>query len=356
MEQCAAFIAMDWSDAKHDIGLLDASTSKKEPCILKHTPEELEAWATALRTRFAGQKIAGCLAQARGPLLYALLKDDFLVLSPINPATLATYRQAFAPSRAKDDPQEADSLLAVRCHHRDRLQAWQPDKAQTRTRPYLVEHSRRLGHDRTRSSHRMTARVKAYLPQVVQWFDEIRTPLVCAFLLRWPTLAAVQKGRPATLAQFVHAPNAVRTETLANRLAASKAAGPLPTEQAVRRSSGLMIKALATPMQTTLEAIRDFDDEIEKLCRMHEDYPLFASLPGAGPVYAARLTAAMGTDRDRWTTVDELLCYSGVAPVLERSGKLTWMRWRYFCPKFLRQSFHEYAGESINHSFWAKAY
>jgi transposase len=109
-------------------------------------------------------------------------------------------------------------------------------------------------------------------------------------------------------------------------------------------------------MKTTIEAIRAFDHEIEQLCSTHEDYHLFASLPGAGTVYAARLTAAMGTVRDRWTTVDELLCFSGVAPVMERSGKSTWIRWRYFCPTFLRQSFHEYAGESINHSFWARAY
>ena len=91
-------------------------------------------------------------------------------------------------------------------------------------------------------------------------------------------------------------------------------------------------------------------------CRTYEDYHLFASLPGAGTVYAARLTAAMGTLRDRWTTVDELLASPGVAPVLERSGKSTSIRWRYFCPKFLRQSFHEYAGESVHHSFWTKAY
>ena len=43
--------------------------------------------------------------------------------------------------------------------------------------------------------------------------------------------------------------------------------------------------------------------------------------PGAGTVYAARLTAAMGTVRDRWTTVDERLCFYGVAPVIERSGQ-----------------------------------
>lgn len=41
---------------------------------------------------------------------------------------------------------------------------------------------------------------------------------------------------------------------------------------------------------------------------------------------------------------------------MERSGQSCRIRWRYFCPKFLRQTFHEYAGESIRHSFWARAY
>jgi transposase len=356
MEPFAAFIAIDWSDAKHDVCLVDASTSKKEAFVLKHTPEELAAWATALRTRFAGRKIAGCLEQSRGPLLSALLPYDFLVLYPINPATRAKYRQAFSPSRAKDDPRDADDLLELLLQHRDHLKAWRPDHAKTRTRQYLVEHRRRLVADRTRLSTRMTALLKAYFPQVLQWVDDIRTLLVCDVLLRWPTVEAVKKVKPSTLEKFFHAHHSMRKETIANRIAAIKEAIPLATDQAVIRSSVLMINALATQMKTTIEAIRAFDQEIEQRCRMHAEYHLFASRPGAGPVYAARLTAAMGTQRDRWTTVDELLCFSGVAPVMERSGKVTWVRWRAFCPKFLRQSFHEYTGESINHSFWARAY
>jgi transposase len=129
----------------------------------------------------------------------------------------------------------------------------------------------------------------------------------------------------------------------------------LTTDQAVMTSAVLMINALATQMKTTIAAIRAFDHELEPLCRTHADDPLLASLPGAGTVDAARLTAAMGTVRDRWTTVDELLCFSGVAPVLERRGQSTWIRWRYCCPTFLRQSFPEDAGESIHHSCWARA-
>ena len=201
----------------------------------------------------------------------------------------------------------------------------------------------------------MTARLKAYFPQVFQWVDAIRPPRVWAFLLRWPTLAAVQKVRPATLEKFVHAHNSVRKATLANRLAAITAAGPLTTEQAVRHSSVLMIQARATQMQTTMEAIRDLDDAREQLGRMHEGSPLCAALPGASPGDAARLTAALGTARDRWTTGDAWRCFSGVAPVLERRGKSTWMRGRYCCPQFLRQACHADAGESLNHACWAKA-
>lgn len=109
-------------------------------------------------------------------------------------------------------------------------------------------------------------------------------------------------------------------------------------------------------LRVTINAISEYDRHIEALCQTHDDYELFASLPGAGSVYAARLTAAFGSDRTRWTSPDELVRFSGIAPVIERSGKQTWIRWRYFAPKFFRQTFHEFAAQSIPESFWARAY
>ena len=239
----AAFSAIDWSDAKHALCSFDASTSKKEDSSLKHTPEDLAAWASALRARFAGQPIAVCLEQSRGPLISALLQYDLWVLYPSNPTTLATYRQAFSPSRATDDPRDADYLRAWLLHHRDRRRAWRPDDAKTRTRQYLVEHRRRLLHDRPRLSKRMTALLKAYFPQVLHRCDAIRTLLVCDLLRRWPTLEALKKVRPATLEKFLPAHHSVRTEPIAHRIAAIKEAVPLTTDQAVMPASVLMIKA-----------------------------------------------------------------------------------------------------------------
>lgn len=356
MEQFAAFVALDWSDEKHDVALFDPATGKREAYTIKHSAQAINEWATSLRKRFDLQKIAVCLEQSRGPLIYALLKYDFLVLYPINPKTLAKYREAFSPSGAKDDPTDADYLLDILIHHGDRLKAWLPDEEKTRTLQYLVEHRRKLVNDRTRLSNRMSALLKLFFPQVLEWFSDLATVIGCDFLLRWPTLDEVKKAKKATLEKFLHEHNSVRKETNKRRITEIREAVALTTDRAVINSSVLMMRTWATQMKTIIAAVLEFDREIDKLCQSHQDFFIFDSLPGAGPVYSSRLTAALGTDRNRWSTVDELLCFSGIAPVIERSGKSEWTRWRYFCPKFLRQSFHEYAGESIKHSFWARAY
>jgi len=271
----AALLGIDWSDKKHDICLVDSATGKREASILRHSPQAIDEWAAALRTRYGGCQVAVCLEQSRGPLIYALMKYDFITLFPVNPRTLSKFREAFSPSRHKDDPPDAGYLAELLIHHRERLRAWSPDDEQTRTLRLLVEHRRRLVADRTRTSNRMTALLKCYFPQVLEWFPDIRTDLVCDFLLRWSSLDALKRVRRETLLKFFREHNSVRLDTLEKRVASIKVAVPLATDGAVINSSVLMIKALASQMKATLSAIREFDQQIEEICSVHQDYELF---------------------------------------------------------------------------------
>ena len=108
MTEYAACLGIDWADKKHDLCLIDAATGKKTKLVLPHTPQAIAEYFTSLRQRYPGQQIAVGLEQSRGPLLFALLQYDFLVLYTIDPSTLARYREAFSPSRAKDDPTDAE--------------------------------------------------------------------------------------------------------------------------------------------------------------------------------------------------------------------------------------------------------
>ena len=61
VQEFAAFIGLDWADATHAICLQAAGSNTRESSMLEHTPEAIDAWARALRSRFGGQPIAVCL-------------------------------------------------------------------------------------------------------------------------------------------------------------------------------------------------------------------------------------------------------------------------------------------------------
>jgi len=355
-DEFAAFVGIDWADAKHDVCLQTAGSAKREYFQLEHTPEAIDAWVTTLRTRFNSQPVAICLELNKGPLVSALRKYDFLVLFPLNPLTLARYREAFTPSRAKDDPTDAALQLELLLTHRDKLQPLQPQSPAMRALAQLVEHRRRVVGDKVRITNRLTSTLKNYFPHVLHWFQEKDTAIFCDFLSRWSTLKAAQLARRSTLETFFRAHHVRYADVIAQRIQAIKAATPLTTDDGVIAPNALLVQALVAQLRVTLQAIADFDTAIAQCAQNHPDFSLFQALPGAGPVFASRLLVAFGEQRERYASAAELQKYAGIAPVTERSGKKSWVHWRLQCPKFLWQTFVEWAAESIRHSFWAQVY
>ena len=352
----AAFVGIDWADAKHDVCLQAAGSAKRECCQLDHTPEAIDAWVITLRTRFNGQPVAVCLELNKGPLAFALRTYDFLILFPLNPLTLARYREAFTPSRAKDDPTDAELQLELLLTHRDKLRPLNPQSPTMRALAQLVEHRRRVVGDKVRLTNRLTSTLKNYFPHALQWFQDKDTLLFCDFLSRWPTLKAAQLARRSTLATFFRDHHVRSSDVIDKRIHAIHAASPLTIDEGVIAPHALLVQALVSQLRVTLQAIETFDNAIAQRAQSHPDFPLVQALPGAGPVFASRLLVAFGEQRDRYASAAELQRYAGIAPVTERSGKKSWVHWRLQCPKFLRQTFVEWAAESTRHSFWAQVY
>ena len=350
----SAFIGVDWSDKKHDFCLQGAGSQQREQGVVAHRPEAIDQWARALHQRFGGP-IAVCLEIAKGPLVHALQRYEFLVLFPVNPATLAKYREAFVPSRAKDDPSDAEIALELLVRHRDKLQALRAQSAPMRALTTLVEQRRNLVGDKTRITNRLCSTLKDYFPQALDWFEHRDTVLFCDFLQRWPSLKHVKRARQATLRSFFFAHNMRRSELIEERICAIRCASAL-TDDAVIGPCQLLVQVLVAQLRVTLEAIEAFDTKITELAKRLPDYALFAALPGAGAILAPRLLVAFGEQRDRYANAAQLQQYAGVAPVLERSGNKCWVHWRMACPTFLRQTFVEWAGSTIPRSFWASAY
>jgi transposase len=352
----AAFVAIDWADQKHAWMIQASKSPDRRAGLIDHTPEAVDIWAAELRLQFGGQTIALAVEQSRGSLVFMLSKYEHLVIFPVHPTTLANYRKSFRPSGAKDDPSDAGLLLDVLILHRDKLRALTPDTAETRTLQFLVEERRKLVDEKTRCSNRITSHLKMYFPQVLDWFDEIGSHITAEFLERWPDLDKLQRARPATIRDFFFNHNSRNPKRLTERLDQISKAVPATSDTAVLTSCRAAVVAWAGLLKELLTAIGRYDEQIETLARQHPDYALMRSFPGAGPVLAPRLIAAIGSQRDRYTTAHQIQCYSGIAPVVVSSGRQHWVHWRWSCPRFLRQTFQEWALRSIAYSPWARAY
>ena len=352
----AAYVGIDWADQKHVWSLQVAATGKREEGEVEHSPEAVEAWINGWMARFPGQPIAVCLEQSRGALLNMLSKYEQLVLFPVHPATVSRFRAALYPSGAKDDPKDADLVLDLLVHHRERLRRLEPDTVETRELRFLVEQRRNFVNQRTAQSNRLTSTLKQYYPQIMDWFDDPTAPLVAAFLSRWPTLEMLQKVRQETLIRFFHEHNCRSQELIEQRLQQIRTAVPATRDQAVIESSIVLMHWLCKVISILSQAITDLDERIQPIAQAHPDHALFDSLPGAGEVMVPRLIAAFGTQRERFSSASQVQSFSGIAPVKEASGRSEWIHMRWACPKFLRQTFHEWAGHSIPHCEWARAY
>ena len=354
--QFAAFIGIDWADKKHVWCLRAMGSEKRESGELEHTPEAVEAWVGQLCQRFPHRPIAVAVEQTRGALVYMLSKYEPLHLFPVPSTMAASMRKALYPSGSKDDPRDADLLLDLLLQHRDKLRRLSPDTEATRRLQNRVEERRKLVDEKTEQSNRLTSHLKIYFPQMLDWFEHLDTELVCALLLRWPTLEELQKVPPAQLRTFFRKHHNRDQELIERRILAIRQAIPAIRDRAVIEAKSTVVKVIVRLIRSLLEGIADLEEKIEEAAAAHPDFFIFNSLPGAGTVMAPRLLAALGSQRERYGSAGEVQTYSGIAPVMERSGKKKWVHCRWAAPKFLRQSFHEWAGHSIAHSVWARSY
>jgi len=353
----AAYIGIDWADQKHDISLSTSVDGKVEYKRLSSTPEALSEWLSQLRQRFPEGKIAICLEQSRGSLVYQLMSYDFIVLYPVNPMTLAKYRKAFKTSGAKDDKPDADLLRELICVHRKHLRPWYPGDETSRSLALLAEARRKAVNDRAKYTNRLQAVLKTFFPQALELTGtRLYDKVSLAFLGKWERLEDIQRAQDKTIRKFYTCLGSRPIRLMEERLQLIRSATPLTKDEAIIASSIITVRMLVHQLVCLQESISEYDLALAEMFEQHPDKDIFSSFPGVGDVLKPRLIAAFGTDRDRFDKAENVQEYCGIAPVTKRSGKTSIVHRRLACSKFLLQTFHEFARCSLKKSVWAKAF
>jgi transposase len=359
MSEFAAFVGWDWADQEHELRLREAGSDGVEEVTLGSSPEALHGWVALMQQRYQGRPVAICIETSRGPVIWALMAYAHIVLFPVNPKSVASFRETFYPSGKKDDPVDAEVQLELVYKHHDKLRRLNPADAATRSLAILSEYRRKLVQGMVRETNRLRTNLKSYFPQALELTGELGTPMACDFLARWPSLSSLQKARRSTIEDFYRKHGSRSEDRISARMELLGEAIPLTDDEAVVSCGILVTQAQVRLIDALRKSISDLDDQLKALYDNHIEHDLIDSFPGLGLVLGSRMVAILGSDRDRFETRESLQLLTGVAPITKRTGgkngPVTVQR-RLRRSKFIHQTIVEWAGQTVQRSSWAKAF
>ncbi len=351
------FIGIDWADQEHALHLISSTSDKQSTQVLQQEPEAIAEWVEKTRQQFPDYRLMVILEQSRGALFAALAGHPELELYPINPKQLSRYRDSLYPSGGKNDLVDAKLLAKFLKEHKEALQQWRPDDITTRQITEFSQLRRKLVDERKRLVSQLQSTLKVYFPQALTLFKAEMYEVCNLDLLKsWPSLQTLKRVHPKTLRAFLKTHRMKDEKKQTEFIEAVRTATPLTKDKAIVQANGLYVQSLVQQIRGIIQSIKKFDEQLKERVKIHPDAELFRSLPGAGEALVPRLIAAMGSDRHRYQSAKEIQCRVGIAPITIQSGKSLQVRKRIACPKFLRQTFHEFADHARRWSPWSKAF
>ena len=347
-------VGVDWADALHAYELRTPN-GEIHTGEFAQTPEAIAELIGSWSRRYPEARIEICLEASRGALINALLQFPQVSIYPVNPAAIASYRKTFAHGGGKSDPVDAHLILQYLENYREQLRPLRHDEPETRELAALCEDRRRLVDQRVALANELKSLLKTYFPAILLLNPaKIYAEFIVRLLLKYPSLEEVQAAGRSKLRRFLFGVGAKakaeqRLEVLMN-------ATPLTSDEVVIRSCARRVQAICGLLDSLNSSISRYDSEIKRLVKEHADYVVVAALPGASDKTQGRIIAALGDDRSRYASAAAFQAAAGIAPLTKQSGKQRHVYSRWACSKFVRQTFHEYAGLSITRCAWAKAY
>jgi transposase len=352
----AACIGVDWGQTENCFQLFDPEMNQVERIEVAADPASMGIFIRELRERFPQGKIGLVSEQSKGALVNQLLDYPFFELMAANPHAAAKFRRSLHPSGSKTDPIDSSALLRMIFTHRDRMALITRGDELTRRLDGISRHRRSVVEQRVEVSNRLESLLQQYYPQALSMLGAENWDLISlAFLRKWPSYSSLMKSKDETLEKFYYAHRSRSKTAIKKRLDCRRASAALSSDPLLEELGEMQLKNYVEQLAVMNKQIQQLDKQLQKAFSKHPDKEIFQSLPGAGRTMAPRLAAAFGCDRDRYKSCSQLQAYSGIAPIKLQSGDKDRTYMRRFCSKFLRQSFHEWAGLSAQYSPWAKA-
>ncbi len=339
------YVGIDWADEKHDICILSQDGQVVSEFDIKHNGagfEQLQAVLLEL-----------------GDVSINIERPDGLLVSWLDSqgwSVFVTAPTEVASRRSKPDKNDRGDarLLAelLRQQYPECRPLTQSSQAVRELRS-VVQAYDQLQKEQLRVSNQLRDVLKQYYPVANDLFSKLHQPLTLAFLQAFPSPQTAQVASLEELSAFFVAQKYRWMSKVADKYALLQT--PMPVHPT---PAGLVthMLALVAVLQTLTAQLSQLKRQIHLVLQTHPEADWWLSLPGSGPLTAARLLAYIGDNRDRFPSAQTLQVYGGTVPVTQQSGKRVRVFFRQNCHHALRDAITDLAANSCAKSGWALSY
>lgn len=348
------WVGIDWGDATHHVWIVADDGEYLDDFPVAHSALGLAELVERL-SRYA--PVAGVAIETDRYLLVDKLLSAAFTVYAINPEVSHKWAHCFHVDPATCDARAAAVLAeGLRALHKH-FQPLRPDDPLTAELAIRCTDEKDLIDLRTALANKLKACVKAFYPELLDWFSDLTKTTACDFLAAFATPQALRTATANRLRRFLRAHRIGLSPQWQERIA-SRTDGPTwPADEATVRARSAKALVLAGQIRLLNRQLAGLRKAINELFAGHPDAELFDSLPGLGEKLAPRMLGHLGADRERWPDAQALQVLGGTVPVTRKSGKLKGLElYRWACNKPLRNTLRLWAFTSLRQSVWARAY
>ncbi len=318
------FVGDDWSEAHHDVELMDATGQRLAKARLPEGVVGMARLHAMIGEQLgedaeAAEVVIG-IETDRGPWVVALVAAGYTVYG-INPLQVARYRERHSVSGAKSDAADGHTLADMVRTDSHQLRPVAADTPQAEAVKVVTRAHKTLIWERTRHTQRLRHALRDYFPAAVEAFEDLDAADTLELLARAPDPASASR---LTIAQISAALTRARRRNVAEKAARIQAvlrAEHLGQPEVVTQAYAATTRAAVAVLRTLDEQVKVLQGQVDAYFGQHPDAKIIVSQPGLGPVLGARVLAEFGDDPDRYTDAKSRRNYAGTSPITRASGK-----------------------------------
>lgn len=315
------FAGVDWSEAHHDVLLVDAEGRRLGGGRLPEGAGGIARFheLAARHAQDPGEVVIG-IETDRGLFVAALVAAGYQVFA-VNPLSTSRYRDRHSVSGAKSDPGDAKILAdMVRTdRHNHRLVAADSDLAGA-VRALARAHQSMIW-ARRRQANQLRSALREFYPAALAAFDDLTSGDAIEVLRAAPAPAAGAALSKTQIAAALRRGGRQRgTAARAATIQAALRAPQLAPSPVIAVAMGASVRASAAVIAEMTTQIAALEEQLAANFEQHPDAAVVRSLPGLGTILGARVLGEFGDEPDRYATAKSRRNYAGTSPITRASG------------------------------------